>query len=42
MCCFGRVDEGNARAELPTGNIPIEGKITSRQIWATPRNQDKM
>jgi len=31
-CCFGRIDEATARAALPTCNIPIEVKISSRQV----------
>jgi hypothetical protein len=31
-CYFGRIDEANARALLPTCNIPIEVKISSRKV----------
>ena len=41
--CIGDV---NAGAAIPLRNIPIEGKISFRRIWATPppptpRNQDE-
>jgi hypothetical protein len=41
MRCFGRIDEANAGVCLRTRNILIEGKISSRQVRATPRTQDK-
>jgi len=41
-CYFGRIDEENAGAGLRILNISIEGKISSRLLWATPRNQDEM
>jgi hypothetical protein len=31
--------EANAGAGLPVGNIAIEGKFLSRQVWATLHNQ---
>ena len=34
-------DEANAGDGLPTRNIPTEVKISSPQIWVTPRNHDK-
>jgi len=41
MCCFGRIDEAKAGVCLRTRNILIEVKISTRQVRATPRNQDK-
>jgi len=40
-CFFGCSGEVNVGAGIPSRNIPIEGKVSSRRVWATLRNRDK-